>query len=309
MFQPIFLTNNRTNLSNELHCYKNIDYSSVTTIDNAICLNRFTGIIQPFPEVHKINFSNKPPQKTRISLEPSDPIILVQVLVDYGALVSVRVLSNLDTVIKPSLNINGSNDCGGNTFSADGKLQVRVNSIASCRVSLEVVDSISLSIGFDMTEEEFYSNDGSTLFIDRVALLLNISTDRLRIAGIRKGSVYVDFYIDEAGDDLVALGQNFAKNVQEKQLNFMNKTVISLEYSIINSKKNIGVTGIIVNNQTKTKIDVNCGDCNNKNGNNNSTIIIVVITLVVFLAICVVLGIILWKKYKQKKVKGNLETQ
>lgn len=48
-----------------------------------------------------------------------------------------------------------------------------------------------LSINID----DFYKNNGLTTFVDKMCAFLGIPTDRLRVANVRAGSVYVDFNV------------------------------------------------------------------------------------------------------------------
>lgn len=50
---------------------------------------------------------------------------------------------------------------------------------------------------FDTTLEDFYANNGESLFIDKMAAFLHITMDRVRIVNIRVGSVVIDFLVDE----------------------------------------------------------------------------------------------------------------
>lgn len=43
--------------------------------------------------------------------------------------------------------------------------------------------------------DDFYNNNGLTTFIDKMCAFLGIPTNRLRIANVRSGSVYIDFNI------------------------------------------------------------------------------------------------------------------
>ena len=49
----------------------------------------------------------------------------------------------------------------------------------------------------DMTLDEFYADDGPTLFVDRLAAMLDIPSYRIRIVNVRQGSVITDVEIIE----------------------------------------------------------------------------------------------------------------
>lgn len=42
---------------------------------------------------------------------------------------------------------------------------------------------------------DFYANDGLTTFVDKMCAFLGIPTNKLRIANVRSGSVFIDFNI------------------------------------------------------------------------------------------------------------------
>lgn len=47
----------------------------------------------------------------------------------------------------------------------------------------------------EMAIDDFYTNDGPTLFIDSMAAFLGISSDKMRIVSIVEGSVVIDYEI------------------------------------------------------------------------------------------------------------------
>ena len=51
----------------------------------------------------------------------------------------------------------------------------------------------------DWTMSEFFAADGPSKFINRISSVLNIEPSRIKIAGIREGSVIVDFTVEPDG--------------------------------------------------------------------------------------------------------------
>lgn len=49
--------------------------------------------------------------------------------------------------------------------------------------------------------DDFYKNNGLTTFVDKMCAFLGISTDRLRVANVRSGSVYIDFNVVSENTD------------------------------------------------------------------------------------------------------------
>ena len=54
---------------------------------------------------------------------------------------------------------------------------------------------------FNVTVDEFYSNEGIASFIDKMATFLNIDPSRIRVVNIKKGSTIVDFFVDPNDDN------------------------------------------------------------------------------------------------------------
>ena len=65
-----------------------------------------------------------------------------------------------------------------------------------CMIELKTQQTIQMGIRMDMTLEEFYSNDGELSFIEKLAKQLNISRDRIKVVGVRRGSVILNVVIE-----------------------------------------------------------------------------------------------------------------
>lgn len=71
-------------------------------------------------------------------------------------------------------------------------------------------DSLQLDLRMDMDINEFYNSNGESDFLTRVALQLGISQDRIKIVGIREGSVVINF---EIGPD-PAIGDSSQQQIE-----------------------------------------------------------------------------------------------
>lgn len=81
-----------------------------------------------------------------------------------------------------------SNDCGANHYdSATRTLHFVVRGI-HCKVTVEFANALELHTLLNISPEKFYDNDGVTTFIDRIAALLGISIDRIKVVGLSSGS-------------------------------------------------------------------------------------------------------------------------
>jgi len=67
---------------------------------------------------------------------------------------------------------------------------------ANCKFTIKPVDAIQGFVRIDWTMDEFFADDGVDRFINKLASVLNIPPSRIKIAGIRQGSVIVDTIIE-----------------------------------------------------------------------------------------------------------------
>lgn len=62
--------------------------------------------------------------------------------------------------------------------------------------------TLKVTMHLSVNIDDFYKNDGLTTFVDKMCAFLGIPTNRLRVANVRSGSVYVDFHVvSEDSDD------------------------------------------------------------------------------------------------------------
>lgn len=71
-----------------------------------------------------------------------------------------------------------------------------MNAHKNCGIYVQLVNSIKLTARFEMSIDDFYAKNGTTLFIDRMAALLGIKdTSRIKIVGVYSGSVEIKVQI------------------------------------------------------------------------------------------------------------------
>ena len=76
----------------------------------------------------------------------------------------------------------------------------------NCKVRVTLTNSIQLTAKLDMSIDQFYKNDGMTLFIDRICAVLGITdTSRVKVVGVFTGSVNIVSLIEPA---VVPVGQS-----------------------------------------------------------------------------------------------------
>lgn len=99
--------------------------------------------------------------------------------------------------------------CGSNNyFFRERFVEYVITSHTSCIVQVRLINSVQVSTRLAMTAEAFFDDNSRTNFVDRIASFLQISTDRLKIVGIRKvtrrlltgsepAEVDVDFFVED----------------------------------------------------------------------------------------------------------------
>lgn len=63
----------------------------------------------------------------------------------------------------------------------------------NCTIFIEPIDSIQASVRMNWTMKEFFSDGGTTKFVDRVAASLGIRAANIKVVSVYMGSVVVDF--------------------------------------------------------------------------------------------------------------------
>lgn len=66
-----------------------------------------------------------------------------------------------------------------------------------CTIYIQPIDSIQSSVRMNWTMNQFFSDGGTTKFVDRVAASLGIKVANVKVVSIYEGSVVVDFQIIE----------------------------------------------------------------------------------------------------------------
>lgn len=163
---------------------------------------------------HRIQFAQRPPNDMLLALGQNNlyqnpQMIFVEV--PYTTQNSIRVTVN-GQVFKPSIglintyNIDNGGACGYHeyfinnmtlTVQLQGKYINDTGVTQECEVRLTVTNSIQLKTWLSMSIDEFWAKDGDTLFIDRLAALLDITDkSRIKIVGVYNGSVQIVAFIE-----------------------------------------------------------------------------------------------------------------
>ena len=75
-----------------------------------------------------------------------------------------------------------------------------MNGQDNCQVHVTLSNHLRLTARLDIPISDFYNNDGATTFMTNICAFLGIDTSRLKIVGIREGSVIVEADLQTDGE-------------------------------------------------------------------------------------------------------------
>lgn len=93
--------------------------------------------------------------------------------------------------------LTGTKGCGENRFigGVDNFLEFILT--PGCVIKVDPVNSFPANVRMNWSLDEFYSKGGTTSFADRVSGVLGIHASRVKVVSVYKGSVVVDFVVEE----------------------------------------------------------------------------------------------------------------
>jgi len=95
--------------------------------------------------------------------------------------------------------LNANNTCGQYVYTdVENKVQFIITGDPACSLYVQVTNSIYCSAKYQIDVEDFFDEGGPTQFIDRVAAVLNIPIDTIRIVSVVKGSTIINFFVDSS---------------------------------------------------------------------------------------------------------------
>ncbi len=193
-------------------------------------LLRFPAIVEANTDkYHTITYTGTPPLSQMFELYGTEAATdRVKLILKYSNPDLVVVEKAGSEVSRQPL-VNGvpqplaGNVCGENFWQhGANELHFTLLSAPGCSITLKTKQSIALSFRVEMTVNEFYSNNGETQFIDRLAASLGISQSRIRIVGVYEGSVVIESQIAEdptaaatSEGDSIAEIENISQSIQD----------------------------------------------------------------------------------------------
>jgi len=121
-----------------------------------------------------------------------------------------------DSSIGKQAELIGDKGCGEHRFVGGVDNYLEFILTTNCRLEVREADSFPATVRMDWTLDEFYGDGGHTAFADRVAGVLGIHASRIKVVNVYKGSVVVDFSVEEEDEEEQTEGVETEEGTQEE---------------------------------------------------------------------------------------------
>lgn len=176
--------------------------------------SRFPGLVYaPKGAVYDITYTGTPAKKQKYMLKSQDKRLGLTVRIAYPSAESRQIRKNGKRVDMNQWDegekMYGSikqDFCGENRYiGVKNILEFYIT--ADCILEIHPRDAIQTMVRMEWTFKEFFSNGGTTLFIDRVAGSLGIHASTIKVVSVYEGSVVLNYDItsDDTSVDLNAI--------------------------------------------------------------------------------------------------------
>jgi len=217
-------------------------------VNNWVRLSRFYSVIQT-DHNYTLNYLGSLPNQMRFQLQgassDSDWVILRQ-RYDQPYIISVAFQGNNSVIRSNILGPDGvaelsNTGCGGNYFyGVDQVVEFKLTGRYDCILLTTVTNGVKGRVRYVMDVNSFYANDGPTQFIDRVADVLGINLNTIRVVSVVQGSSIVDFTIATPTQGVPT------NEAQQQQINSeISSTINQLKTAISSGQLNIIGTTVL----------------------------------------------------------------
>ena len=183
---------------NVLNQWKEWDYQGNLPMNRR--LSRFHGVIE-LNVTTNISFVVAVPEILQFSLESiyDDDFLLVNIIYERSDIIEVYLAGSFVSSLNNTMDLLGkAKKCGSNYYnSSQNSISFIITGHIDCVLTVRTVNYVQVSLRLQTTIQSFYTNSNIASFIDQICSFLGIDFSRLRIAGIRTGSVIIDFNIIE----------------------------------------------------------------------------------------------------------------
>ncbi|CDW80878.1 ipt tig domain containing protein [Stylonychia lemnae] len=335
MISPIYIVCNQTNSKNTLNTFSDHLWDGFYT--SQLRLARWPTIIETGQangtyKTYDIRYSGTLPSNQRFSLFADDSAVILRI--DYTKTGSYIVTDfNGNTIDSNKWNDNikqqdllKSQRCGENRYLGVFNI-LEFFMPAGCKIMIKSIGFIKTLIRLDWNMDAFYSDGGTTKFIDRVAGALGIHASTIKIVAVYQGSVVIDFYIIPDNAAITASSiQKSIKNTLMSKPNAFGAPVLSVSADgtaiitdgkiVLDTNKNSGTdnsNGTASNDQSGPKsVNVDTKDSEKfvsvSSSSNNQDQVKLIVILVVIIVVILIGGIIsyfIYQKYQKKHSDQN----
>lgn len=183
-----------------------------------IRLSRFPALIDGNGGAYNISFTGSPAKKMRFTFDSNNKTAAMTVRIAYPGAVSRSITIN-DELIEPNAWDEAAQMygpiqqkyCGENRYIGVKNI-LEFYLVEGCTLQIIPRDAIQSLVRMEWSLDEFFSNGGTTSFMDRVAAGLGIHASTIKIVSVYEGSLVVNYEI--GASDPVALQQVAEKQTQ-----------------------------------------------------------------------------------------------
>lgn len=198
--QPIYSRLEGTDMNNKVNSYMDHVWDGFYTGQTR--LSRFPIIVYaPRGAVYDIIYTGTPPKKQKYTLQSQDNSLEMIVRIAYAGAESRQILKDGQRVDMnqwdESIQMYGEvtrRFCGENRFIGVKNI-LEFYLTKGCVLQIAPRDAIQTMVRMEWTMNEFFSNGGTTKFIDRVAGSLGIHASTIKVVSVYDGSVVLNYDI------------------------------------------------------------------------------------------------------------------
>jgi len=166
-----------------------------------IRLSRFPALIDGNGGFYNISFTGSPAKKFRFTFNSNNDTASLTVRIAYPGAESRSITKN-DKIVEPNVwdddvqmygPITGS-FCGENRYIGVKNI-LEFHLVNKCELKIIPRDAIQSLVRMEWSLDAFFSNGGTTSFMDRVAAGLGIHASTIKIVSVYEGSLVVNYEI------------------------------------------------------------------------------------------------------------------
>jgi len=207
--QPIYISLNGTTMANKLNSMMDHVWDGFYTGQKR--LSRFPGLIDGNQGVYNLTFTGSPAKKLRFTYLAQNKTGGMTLRIAYPSAVSRSLIKDKKTVEynqwDETLHMYGpitQSFCGENRYIGVKNI-FEFYLTTGCTIHIIPRDAIQSLVRMEWTMDAFFSNGGTTSFMDKVAGGLGIHASTIKIVSVYEGSLVVNYEIGDTNNDPVAL--------------------------------------------------------------------------------------------------------